>query len=106
MTTHTLKTLKDWLADDNQFDVKHTVVKAANGLNFVGVRYKFRLLNGEGICIQQSALHHCTPDSVEMWQCPHSPLLAPYDSSGKGRGIYARVPLPVVVDYLNEQENI
>jgi hypothetical protein len=104
--THTLEVLRDWLADDSQFDLKHTGVKSANGLNFAGVRYRFRLGNGKRISIQQSALHHCTVDSVELFQCPHSSLLAPYDSSGKGRGTYARVPLHVVVDYLNEQEKL
>jgi hypothetical protein len=105
--THTLETLMDWLSDDSQFDRKTPCHERLKGFDFFGVRKRFRLNNGKGISIQQSDGHYCTPDSVEMYYCPHSALLAPYDTSGQdGYGPYARVPLHVVVDYLNEQENL
>lgn len=104
--THTIETLKAWLADDSQFHHKTQKAYFYNGFDFLGIRKRFRLNNGKKISIQQSPLHYCTTDSVEMHYCHHSLLIAPYGIKEGGHSPYARVPLQVVVDYLNEQENL
>jgi hypothetical protein len=109
LTLHTIETLMDWLSDESQFCQffgKEPCEEGVNGFDFFGIRKRFRLSNGKGVSIQQSALHYCTPGSVQMGGCHHSSLLLPYDTRGGGYGPYALVPLHVVVDYLNEQENL
>lgn len=100
--THTLESLKAWLADDSNFIAgKHKLNDqnwARNDVNYYGVRRPFTCSNNLTASIQQSATHYCTPDSVEMWCCQHHNMLTPY---GDGDNPYARVPLTVVVDYLN-----
>lgn len=106
MPPHTLETLKNWLADDSQFFSKHLGLSPENGLDYAGIRKRFRLRNDKTVSIQQSALHYCTADSVEMCYCPYSDLLLPYITKPESKGQYAWVPLSVVVDYLNEQETL
>jgi hypothetical protein len=106
MTLHSLETLKDWLSDESQFHGKEPCEADISGFAFFVVRKRFRLRNGKEISIQQSAGCYCTSDSVEMYCCQHSLLIEPYDVSGEAVGPYALVPLHVVVDYLNEQENL
>jgi hypothetical protein len=65
------------------------------------LRSHFVTNNGFRISIQQGATHYCTFDSVELWSCPHRPILDPY---GDGEDPYARVPLSVVAAYIDELE--
>jgi len=105
----TLQRLRAWLNDSS---------------NFIGqfdhVRCRFVTTNGKTISIQMSEYHYCgmrrlfsdcDPDTarktgdcntVEMWSCPHSELLAPY---GDGSDPYAYVPLEVVASYIDELES-
>jgi hypothetical protein len=109
LTLHTIETLMDWLSDESQFCQffgKEPCEEGVNGFDFFGIRKRFRLSNGKGVSIQQSALHYCTADTMELSQCPCSPLIEPYAPQKGGYGPYALVPLHVVVNYLNEQENL
>ena len=88
---HTLQTLQTWLADPTNLF-----------LHRPRVRYHLKTSNGHTVSIQQSETHYCNEDSVEMWCCPHLPIL---DAFGSGEhDPYRHVPLQVVVDYLNELE--
>lgn len=99
---HTLATLKAWLADPTNFMHSRRWVDAhPNPFTVTGVRNPFVLFNGMKVSIQQSAGHFCKEDTVEIWTCPPSPLLEAYWEESVP---YACVPLTVVVDYLNEQE--
>ena len=84
--------LRAWLADPSNI--------AKQKGKFV-VRNMFVTSNGHEISIQHSALHYCDENSVEMWQCPHRPVL---DAYGDGEDPYARVPLNVVADYIDVLE--
>lgn len=65
------------------------------------LRSYFITSNGITISIQQGATHYCTHDSVELWDCPHHPILDPW---GNGSDPYARVPIPVVAAYIDALE--
>ena len=65
------------------------------------VRKHFTTASGVTASIQQSDRHHCDADSVEMWDCPHLPIL---DEYGDGEEPYGRVPLQVVADYIDQLE--
>jgi hypothetical protein len=98
MSDLTLDRLKAWLADDGNCTYMSPV---ANGLI---KRKRFVTSNGYKISIQMSESHHCVPgESVEMWYCPHNPLLIPY---GNGEDPYAFVPLEVVAGYIDSLESL
>jgi hypothetical protein len=66
------------------------------------VRIHFTTANGVTVSIQQSSYHYSDADSVEMWDCPHLPIL---DEYGNGEKPYGRVPLQVVADYIDQLES-
>ena len=89
--------LRAWLADPSN-------IAEQTNMSSIGkfvVRNMFVTSNGHEISIQHSALHYCDENSVEMWQCPHRPVL---DAYGDGEDPYARVPLNVVADYIDVLE--
>jgi len=93
----TLNRLKGWLGNP-----ANTVKRL--GLAELILRKRFVTKNGISISIQMSEAHHCTPnESVEMWQCPPSPLLMAY---GDGTNPYAYVPLDVVAGYIDSLESL
>jgi hypothetical protein len=101
---NTLKRLREFLADDGNFRFK----KPAEGFmhttafSYYGVRKPFVLANGDTISVQQSATHYThSVDQVEMWHCPHHPLL---DSYGTGEDPYAYVPVDVCAAYIDAVE--
>lgn len=110
MSNLTLDRLKAWLADEAQFVHKarypenlqgHTT---HNGFDHMGTRKHFITRNGYRISIQQSATHYCDgPGTVELWNCPPSPLLMAY---GDGEDPYAYVPLEVVAGYIDSLESL
>jgi hypothetical protein len=74
-----------------------------NGFDEVIIRDVFKCKNGHTVSIQQSSVHYCDKDSVEMWLCKHHEMLRPY---GTGRDPYTKVPFQVAVDYLNWLETL
>ena len=107
MSHLTLERLKAWLADDanvsykREYDDDHPLLY--NHMRYYCIRNQFVTRNGYSISIQQSGAHYCSEDEVEMWCCPHSPLLAPY---GDGEDPYANVPLEVVAGYIDSLESL
>lgn len=100
MSSLTLDRLKAWLADEEHMHVK----PASTHLSEFIKRKPFITKNGYEISIQMSGAHHCVPgESVEMWYCPHSPLLMAY---GDGFDPYAYVPLEVVAGYIDSLESL
>jgi hypothetical protein len=98
MSSLTLDRLKAWLADE-----RHLICRSPSDTGLVK-RRAFTTKNGYTISIQMSSAHHCVPgESVEMWYCPHSPLLALY---GDGEDPYAFVPLEVVAGYIDSLESL
>lgn len=98
MSDLTLDRLKAWLADE-----KNVVVKPMGAQLFIKRTY-FRTRNGYEFSIQMSELHNCVPgESVEMWYCPPSPLLAAY---GDHADPYSYVPLEVVAGYIDSLESL
>lgn len=92
----TLERLKDWLLDTGNHKQRHK-------LEFIR-RKAFTTTNGITISIQMSGGHHCVVgESVEMWNCPPSPLLMLY---GDGQDPYAYVPLDVVAGYIDSLESL
>lgn len=97
----TLERLKAWLADESNHAVN---TKLSTEVGDFIKRKLFVTKNGYEISIQMSELHHCVPgDSVEMWYCPHSPLIMAY---GDGEDPYAYVPLEVVAGYIDSLESL
>ena len=101
MSNLTLDRLKAWLADEkNQIGD----LKARMMLGDFIKRKPFITRNGYSISIQMSDLHNCVVgESVEMWMCPPSPLLAPY---GSEEDPYSYVPLEVVAGYIDSLETL
>jgi hypothetical protein len=98
----TLNRLKAWLKDDANV-VHHTKLPDAFDAEFA-LRKAFITTNGIAISIQMSKGHNCVPnESVEMWNCPPSPLLMLY---GDGEDPYAYVPLEVVAGYIYSLETL
>lgn len=98
MSDLTLDRLKAWLADEGNINDRVTVVS-----NYAK-RHFFKTANGYEISIQMSQLHNCVSgESVEMWHCPPSPLLAAY---GDGTDPYSYVPLEVVAGYIDSLESL
>jgi hypothetical protein len=101
----TLERLRAWLADDANFDgEKRPFDFGRNVFGFSGVRKRFITTNGISISIQQSGSHYCDDENeVEMWHCPHSPLLMQY---GDAQDPYAYVPLEVCAGYIDSLESL
>ena len=103
----TLARLRAWLADDANFAESKrpfTLSVTHNRFGFSGVRKPFITTNGISISIQQSATHYCNDENeIEMWHCPHSPLLMQF---GDGGDPYAYVPLEVCAGYIDSLESL
>ena len=99
---NTLERLKDWLLDTGNITTRSKIPTAFNGELIR--RKKFVTTNGITISIQMSAAHHCVcGESVEMWNCPPSPLLMAF---GDGQDPYSYVPLDVVAGYIDSLESL
>ena len=98
----TLERLQAWLADEANVS-QHTKMPKMFDAEFI-LRKAFVTTNGITISIQMSYGHRCLPNaSVEMWNCPPSPLLMLY---GDGEDPYAYVPLEVVAGYIDSLETL
>lgn len=72
------------------------------------VRKGFKCEGGVTLSIQFSATHYCSKSekgtpTVELWCCPHHPLLAPY---GDGEEPYAYVPVDVLAAYIVHMDKV
>lgn len=100
---NTLDRLKAWLADEGEV-IKRTTFRELNML-YSCIRKHFVTRNGISISIQQSGTHYCKNENeVEMWHCPHSPLLMAYGNGDDDP--YAYVPLEVVAGYIDSLESL
>lgn len=98
----TLERLKEWLVDPANITTRDKLSTVFNGELIR--RKKFVTTNGITISIQMSAAHNCVVgESVEMWNCPPSPLLMAY---GDGQDPYSYVPLDVVAGYIDSLESL
>lgn len=98
----TLTRLIEWLADEANVNTQHKLSNLPNA-DFI-LRKAFVTTNGIAISIQMSMGHHSAPnESVEMWNCPPSPLLMNY---GDGEDPYSYVPLEVVAGYIDSLESL
>lgn len=93
--------IREWLADPANIHWQSPAVFPERGFENITLRNRFVTTNGIKISIQQSATHYCDAASVEMWCCPHRPVLDPY---GDGENPYGWVPLDVVAQYVDELE--
>ena len=93
--------IRDWLADTANILNAMPAIFPQRGFEQIIMRKPFVTENGVEVSIQQSASHYCNEDSVEMWCCPHHPLL---DSYGTGEDPYGWVPIPVVAQYIDALE--
>jgi hypothetical protein len=103
----TLERLKAWLADDeNILREKQGISNLLdNDLKYTCLRKRFVTTNGIEISIQQSGTHYChNENEVEMWHCPHSPLLMAYGDGNDDP--YGYVPLEVVAGYIDSLESL
>lgn len=93
-----------FLADEDKFLMKAPALFPDRGFDVVIIRDYFETSNGHKVSIQQSASHYCSEDSVEMWMCPHHPMLDKYRTDDESP--YGWVPLDVVAQYIDaiEQE--
>lgn len=101
MTTKTQQRIRDFLADESNVSLKTPAVFPEKGFEYNILRRPFVTANGKEISIQQGESHYCNEDSVEMWHCPHRPIL---DAYGDGESPYAWVPISVVAQYIDELE--
>lgn len=99
----TIERVQAWLDNpvNRQIDQEALASIYAHRPNRTILRSMFITNNGISISIQQGATHYCTHDTVEMWNCPHHPILDPY---GNGDDPYARVPISVVAEYIDALE--
>jgi hypothetical protein len=98
----TLERLKKWLNDPANTTTQSRLPGVFDGELIR--RKKFVTTNGITLSIQMSAAHNCVVDeSVEMWNCPPSPLLMAF---GDGQDPYGYVPLDVVAGYINSLESL
>ena len=98
----TLERLKDWLLDTGNYTERHKLPTAFDGELIR--RKAFTTTNGITVSIQMSGGHHCVVgESVEMWNCPASPLLMAF---GDGQDPYSYVPLDVVAGYIDSLESL
>ena len=99
---NTLERVQAWLGNPVNRDVdRESLLRIVGRPQRAILRSHFVTNNGISISIQQGATHYCTHDSVELWNCPHHELLAPY---GDGQDPYAKVPLTVVAQYIDALE--
>lgn len=97
----TLDRLKGWLQAPANFVHQSKLTDSFD--DFV-LRKSFTTTNGIDISIQMSGGHHCkVGESVEMWNCPASPLLMAF---GDGQDPYSYVPLDVVAGYIDSLESL
>jgi len=98
----TLNRLKGWLGNPANIATQSRLPTSFYGELIR--RKKFVTANGITISIQMSAAHNCkVNESVEMWNCPPSPLLMAF---GDGQDPYAYVPLDVVAGYIDSLESL
>lgn len=106
MSAPTLARLKAWLTDPANVMMRKPLVmpnSRRNNMDYTCLRKRFVTANGLEISIQQSGTHYCSNENeVEMWHCPHNPLLMAY---GEGDDVYAYVPLEVVAGYIDALES-
>jgi len=97
----TLNRLKGWLGNRANISSQNRIpVSMADFIR----RKPFVTKNGIAISIQMSWGHHCIPnESVELWNCPPSPLLMAY---GDGTDPYPYVPLELVAAYIDSLETL
>jgi hypothetical protein len=85
------------------WDAMHGETKAKYFDSFI-VRRHFVTENGIRISIQQGYGNYCNnPHQVEMWYCPHLPIL---DGHGDGSDPYGYVPVSLLVRYIECLENM
>ena len=99
MTTE--QRIRDWLNDPANILDAIPAIFPQRGFKRIIIRNRFVTKNGIEVSIQQGASHYCNEDSVEMWCCPHHPLLDPY---GDGEDPYGWVPITVVAQYIDALE--
>jgi hypothetical protein len=99
MTTE--QRIRAWLADPANIHMSTPAIFPERGFEHITLRNRFVTKNGLEVSIQQGASHYCNEDSVEMWCCPHHPLLDPY---GDGESPYGWVPITVVAQYIDALE--
>jgi hypothetical protein len=98
----TLNRLKGWLGNSANISSRDRLPTAFDG-DFIR-RKHFVTKNGIKMSIQMSRAHNCEMHkSVELWQCPPSPLLMAY---GDGQDPYPYVPLEVVAGYIDSLESL
>lgn len=97
----TEKRLRQWLADPANIHCRAPAIFPQRGFEEVLLRQPFITRNGYEISIQQGASHYCNGDQVEMWYCPHRPML---DEYGTGEDPYGWVPISVAADYIEALE--
>lgn len=98
----TLNRLKGWLGNPANI-VHQTKLPDSFDVEFA-LRKSFTTTNGITLSIQMSRAHHCEMHkSVELWNCPPSPLLMAY---GDGTDPYSYVPLEVVAGYIDSIESL
>lgn len=95
--------LKQWLSDPANIFVRDQWPVSRNGFSEMLIRNRFVTSNGYGISIQQGASHYCNHGSVELWHCPHRPILDDYESVDEDgiRHPYGWVPLSIVAQYID-----
>lgn len=100
---NTIERVQAWLDNpvNRHSDTRLAIDADPNKPDRIILRSYFITSNGITISIQQGATHYCTHDSVELWDCPHHPILDPY---GDGQDPYPRVPIPVVAAYIDALE--
>lgn len=108
MSAPTLARLKAWLADPSnelrRGELAMWQPLGTNDLTYTCLRKHFVTANGIEVSIQQSGTHYCSNENeVEMWSCPHSPLLMAYGDGNDAP--YAYVPLEVVAGYIDALES-
>ena len=92
-----------WLSAQANVNLKRPALKPQRGFEYDIHRNYFVTSNGIEVSIQQGASHYCDKDSVEMWHCPHHPILDAYGSEDENgcRNPYGWVPVSVVARYID-----
>lgn len=105
--TRTEQFIREWLSNPLHINNKQKVSFGTNGFDHIVIRNHFELQNGRTISIQQGASHYCDENSVELWSCPHKPILDPYLCEIDGEvHPYSRVPISVLADYIDILEGV
>lgn len=100
MSMKTEQRIRAWLSDQANITTKRYAIVPQRGFEHDIMREHFTTSNGITVSIQQGASHYCDEDSVEMWCCPHHPILAPF-SSDEGDNPYGWVPISVAAQYID-----